>query len=167
MPLTRSWRLRSAFHQRQHHTGMRAYLGRSRSGHQTSLPASCGRTLVLVPARSSLRLTSICRHQRRRRVLFHRRAIVAALLRQSTFSAHLQPCAVSFSAQHTALVVCARTKSRLMDESQRAQLSNLPFINGRLKTKIELIEVLQERQVCELKSGAQITATPCFHFAAE
>src|SRR5215831_6276763 len=33
--------------------------------------------------------------------------------------------------------------ARLMDESQRAKLSNLPFINGRLKTKIELIEVLQ------------------------
>jgi hypothetical protein len=50
-----------------------------------------------------------------------------------------------------------------VNEPQRTQFLNLPFIDGRLKAKVELVEVLQERQVRQLhprtQLGVEVTQT--------
>src|SRR5580693_1397445 len=43
----------------------------------------------------------------------------------------------------------------LVNKPQRAQFLNLPFVNGRLKSEVELLEVLQEWQMRQLQPGAQ------------
>jgi len=47
----------------------------------------------------------------------------------------------------------------LVYEPQRTEFLNLPFVDGRLKAEIKLVEVLQKRQVRQLQPGAQIPAS--------
>jgi hypothetical protein len=54
-----------------------------------------------------------------------------------------------------------------MNEAQGAKLANLAFVDLWLKSEVELIEGLQERQVRQLQAGAQISAATGIHFAAE
>jgi hypothetical protein len=54
-----------------------------------------------------------------------------------------------------------------MDESQRPQLTNLAFVDGRLKPEIKLVERLEERQVCQLQTCSQIPCATRIHFAAK
>src|SRR5215831_1047411 len=54
-----------------------------------------------------------------------------------------------------------------VDETQRSQLANLPFVDRRLKAEIELIEVLYKGQMRQLKSRPQISATPRIHFTTQ
>jgi len=54
-----------------------------------------------------------------------------------------------------------------MYETQRAQLANLPFVKGRLKAEIKLIEVFHKWQVSQLKPSPQITTTSRLDFTTE
>jgi hypothetical protein len=54
-----------------------------------------------------------------------------------------------------------------MHETQRSQLTDLAFVDRRLKAEIELIEVLHKRQMGQLKSRSQVTAPPRVDFTAE
>src|SRR4029077_16797595 len=55
----------------------------------------------------------------------------------------------------------------IMDEPQRSQFLDLPLVDGRLKTKIEMIEGLHKGQMCQLQPGAQISNAPGIHFTAQ
>src|SRR6516162_2123758 len=55
----------------------------------------------------------------------------------------------------------------LMDETQCLQFPNLPLIDRRLKTEIELIKVLHKRQMSQLESGPQIAAAPRIHLTTK
>src|SRR5580704_2119779 len=54
-----------------------------------------------------------------------------------------------------------------VNKPERAQFLNLPFVDGRLKAEVKLIEVLQKRQVRQLQPGAQIPAASRVDFAAQ
>jgi hypothetical protein len=54
-----------------------------------------------------------------------------------------------------------------MDETQRAQFADLPFVNGRLKAEVELIERLHKGQMGQLQAGPQVTCAPGIHFTTE
>src|ERR1700692_542152 len=54
-----------------------------------------------------------------------------------------------------------------VNKPERAQFLNLPFVDGRLKAEVKLIEVLQKRQVRQLQPGAQIPASSRVDFAAQ
>jgi len=54
-----------------------------------------------------------------------------------------------------------------MDEPQRSQLPNLPFINRWLKTEIKLFEGLHERQMRQLQLGSHVAGSASLHFAVQ
>jgi hypothetical protein len=51
-------------------------------------------------------------------------------------------------------------------EAKRAQLANLPLVDGGLKSKVERIECLHVRQMRQLQPGLEITLPPCIRFRA-
>src|SRR4030095_13742038 len=55
----------------------------------------------------------------------------------------------------------------LVDETQRAQLPDLPFVDGGLKAEVELIEFFHERQMRQLQPSSEIAAAPRIDLAAE
>src|ERR1043166_6526837 len=54
-----------------------------------------------------------------------------------------------------------------VDETQRAQLPNLPLVDGRLEAEIKLFERFHKRQMRQLQLSAQVASPTSFPFAAQ